>query len=203
MMRVTSRSMQRAMCSSHSTIPRCDASTTSRSLLRTAYRRHSTTPRYDAWELARYGEWAASYDERMRSWSYQAPPQVATLLASHCATPSDACILDVGCGTGLSGEAIHAAGFGTVAGVDSSVTAVDHLRHAKPRLYNELAVVDINSAPLPFMASAFDGVVCVGVLPYVSNHFAAFSEWARVTRQGGHVVFTHRDWLWVSHLDAC
>ena len=50
--------------------------------------------------------------------------------------------------------------------------------------------------PFIFEDNSFGGVCCVGVLSYIHDFAALFAEWARVTRTGGVVVFTHRSELW-------
>ena len=159
----------------------------------------STNRCVDDDKLDDYSRWAAVHDKQLREWQYEAPSVAAGLLAADsCVTPrSSAQILDVGCGTGLCGEAARAAGFGTVLGVDESPVSIAHLERIKPGLYDEVVATDIDCEPLPFPADSFDGVLCVSVLSYVSSYTSIFSEWARVTRPGGLVVFTHRAWLWV------
>merc|ERR1740121_2330851 len=53
-----------------------------------------------------YDSWAADYDAALRSWSYPAPKRTAALLAEYLPSVRDGVVLDAGCGTGLSGEAL-------------------------------------------------------------------------------------------------
>jgi predicted TPR repeat methyltransferase len=69
--------------------------------------------------LEMYNEWAARYDEDVRQWGYVTPGRVAMALRMAGAN-TDKLVLDVGCGTGLSGLALKAAGFGTIDGTDVS-----------------------------------------------------------------------------------
>lgn len=62
-----------------------------------------------------YDDWAAQYNQDLSAWGYQAPVIGAGLLSSGVAV--DASVLDVGCGTGLTGLALHAAGFSDITGV--------------------------------------------------------------------------------------
>jgi predicted TPR repeat methyltransferase len=66
-----------------------------------------------------YDDWAASYDKTLERWDYRAPAQAAELLRA--AIPAGSVLLDAGCGTGLTGLALRAAGFvGPIDGVDLS-----------------------------------------------------------------------------------
>jgi predicted TPR repeat methyltransferase len=63
-----------------------------------------------------YDEWASTYDAALESWGYPVPPRVAEVLTSLGQTDASR-ILDLGCGTGLSGAALRTAGLGTKGGV--------------------------------------------------------------------------------------
>ena len=66
-----------------------------------------------------YADWAASYDAEIADNGYATPARCAAALAAHAERLADP-VLDVGCGTGLSGLALAAAGFRTVDGTDLS-----------------------------------------------------------------------------------
>ncbi|CAE7683950.1 METTL27 [Symbiodinium microadriaticum] len=119
--------------------------------------------------------------------------------AAHASLP----VLDAGCGTGLSGEALAAAGFRQLVGVDVSSEML-RLCEAK-RLYNSLTSWDLEGSqgPLPFIDDSFSAVVCVGVLSYVQLFEKVYKEWCRVVAPGGHVIFTHRDTLWDANVHSC
>lgn len=65
-----------------------------------------------------YDDWADDYDATLSQWSHEAPEQVARRLREVLAP--DARVLDAGCGTGLSGRALAAAGFRMIDGMDVS-----------------------------------------------------------------------------------
>ena len=44
--------------------------------------------------------------------------------------------------------------------------------------------------PLPFEQGSFDVVVCIDAITHLSDRFAALTDWARILRPGGRVVFT-------------
>ncbi|MCP4203607.1 MAG: hypothetical protein GY769_16935, partial [bacterium] len=66
-----------------------------------------------------YDDWAAGYDDSMAGWDYRAPNQAAAYLRAEM--PPASLILDAGCGTGLTGAALRAAGFtGPIDGIDKN-----------------------------------------------------------------------------------
>jgi predicted TPR repeat methyltransferase len=66
-----------------------------------------------------YNAWAKSYDAEVAENGYATPGRCAEALQS-VGVPSDAAILDLGCGTGLSGLAMRARSFTTIDGTDLS-----------------------------------------------------------------------------------
>lgn len=137
-----------------------------------------------------YDTLAEGYDEQLREWGYEAPEVGARLLAGNLNGFARAHVLDCGCGTGMTGEALRAAGAeGVIDGVDASEASLAVAR--KKGVYDSLAPADLNR-PLEHADDAVDGVLCVGVLSYVHAE-PLFREWLRVVRPGGVVVFTSRD----------
>lgn len=139
-----------------------------------------------------YDEWAAGYDQDLADWGYDAPVVAAQLLAA--TAPAASPVLDVGCGTGLVGRALHQAGFDTVVGVDLSA---DSLVYAEQTgLYRELHQVDFQQVPTSFADDAFEALVCVGVMTYLPDVAATVGEFCRVVAGGGTIVFTQREDIW-------
>merc|ERR1740121_223534 len=141
-----------------------------------------------------YDSWAADYDAALRSWSYPAPMRTATLLKEYLPDNlRDGAVLDSGCGTGLSGEALLELGFKRLVGTDISP---ESFKVTGPKqIYERLEVANLEE-PQPFDDNSFDAVVCVGVLTYVNQFDGLFADWCRVIRPGGIVVFTHRCPMW-------
>lgn len=157
-----------------------------------------TTPKTKDGAVKLYDDWAEDYDETLKSWGYVAHDRCAEMLKEFCVaskppafSSKDERVLDAGCGTGISGEALQRQGFLRVTGLDVSPASLDLIKQKKPGLYEELGVADLDVA-LKFPDNAFAGAVCVGVLSYVNNYEGLFSEWCRTLRKGGLVVFTHR-----------
>ncbi len=140
----------------------------------------------------RYDEWAASYDDDLATWSYQAPTVVAdVVLTRHAAASS---VLDVGCGTGLVGRALRARGFaGQILGLDISEASLEIAGQCGA--YDSLEHADLQQ-PLAFEDESVDAVVCVGVMTYLPDVEAVWREFARVARPQGIVVATQREDLW-------
>ena len=64
-----------------------------------------------------YAKWADSYDKDVAEWGYATPGRIAMALRLSGAN-SEKPVLDFGCGTGLSGMALKAAGFAQIDGTD-------------------------------------------------------------------------------------
>ena len=79
-----------------------------------AYRARTTDETRDL-----YDRWAETYDtELIDENDYAQPRRCAEMLARYLKT-REAEILDIGCGTGLSGAALREAGFGIVDGLSN------------------------------------------------------------------------------------
>lgn len=135
-----------------------------------------------------YDNFAATYDDTLKVWAYEAPRVAAEML--HHYLPDGRAILDAGCGTGLTGKALVTAGFEAVTGIDLSPESIE-LAQATG-VYSALQTADL-SQTLPFEENQFDGINCVGVLTYVPELRHVLSEFARVVKPGGVILFTQRE----------
>jgi predicted TPR repeat methyltransferase len=149
----------------------------------------------DAGEVAgRYNQWAATYDHDLAAWSYRAPELVAGRIVDRL--PDARSVLDAGCGTGLVGRALRAAGFaGEIHGTDVSKASLDVAEMTNA--YTTLAVADLQR-PMDNADDSFDALACVGVMTYVPGVETAWREFARVVGSGGLIVVTQREDLWDS-----
>ncbi len=140
-----------------------------------------------------YDNWAAEYEETLAQWDYRAPVQAAALLRAE--VPAGAALLDVGCGTGLTGAALRAAGFtGPLDGIDLSPAS---LREAeKHGVYRRLTAMDLQTLPLPLADGAYQAVICVGVLTYIPDGEGVLREFARLVAPGGRIMITQREDLY-------
>jgi len=99
-------------------------------------------------------------------------------------------ILDAGCGTGLSGRALHTAGFTTIDGIDVSHRSLKIA--GMTGAYRALHAMDLQRLPLPITDDHYDGLACVGVLTYLTDSVGTLREFSRVVRSGGVVAITQR-----------
>lgn len=135
-----------------------------------------------------YDEWAEDYDRTLAEWRYQAPEQAAARLREQLAP--DSVVLDAGCGTGLTGKALAAAGFRTIDGMDLSRRSLEIAEALD--VYRSLIHVDMQALPLPYADNSYDGLACVGVLTYVPDSAAILHEFCRVLKPGGVMLLTQR-----------
>ncbi len=108
-----------------------------------------------------YDEWAATYDAELISNGYASPARVAAALATWAGDRSQP-LLDYGCGTGLSGEALAAAGFTVIDGADPS----DRMLAAAEAkgVYRTLVHLDLDAPRPPFPSGSYAIVTAIGVI---------------------------------------
>ena len=142
-----------------------------------------------------FDSYAANYDAQMVvKWGHCAHTDASRIAARYLLT--EVCILDAGCGTGLSGQALHDRSFTHISGVDLSNQM---LKQAEQReVYSSLRQADLNKR-LSFEDDAFGVVVCVAVLSHFSNAVPTMLEFCRVTQPGGYIIFSHRKDLYVKY----
>ena len=137
-----------------------------------------------------YKDWAATYEAEVCANGYVTPARCADALAN-LVTDRQAPLLDLGCGTGLSGEAFRAAGFDTIDGTDFSAEMLAHAR-GKPDLYRKLILGDLHN-PLPGAAGDYAHIAAVGV--FSPSHAAAemIDQVIALLPHGGCFVFSLND----------
>jgi SAM-dependent methyltransferase len=150
------------------------------------------TPVFEVAEVAkRYDDWAATYDQTLQSWNYDAPQVAAGLLVDRL---PNAVVLDIGCGTGLTGLALHQQRVAVIDGLDLSSESIGLARARN--VYRDLHQHDFNSGPLPVSDDSYDAVLCVGVMSYAHDPASLIREMCRVVKPNGTIVFSHRSDLW-------
>jgi predicted TPR repeat methyltransferase len=103
--------------------------------------------------------------------------------------PEGALILDVGAGTGLLGAELLGAGFTAIDALDLSAAMLAEAE--RKGIYRTLTEATLGKR-LPYGTDAYDATVAAGVLTTGHAPASSFDELVRVTRPGGHVVFTLR-----------
>ena len=119
---------------------------------------------YDLGDLestrAFYADWAETYDAEVKANGYVTPERCATALAN-AVTDLSAPLLDIGCGTGLSGIALREAGFTNVDGTDLSQEMLDIATH-RGDIYSEL-FLGLARDPLPIPPGEYANAAAIGV----------------------------------------
>lgn len=137
-----------------------------------------------------YAGWAADYDRETIELGYCLPFIVTGWLARHVAPGGP--LLDAGCGTGLSGPYLRALGYDTLEGLDYSQ---EMLTLAESRnAYGRLKQAELGTT-LPWPDHHFAAFLSAGVFTAGHAPASSFDELVRITRPGGHAVFTVRDIL--------
>lgn len=122
------------------------------------------TPRSVADTIAVYRDWAAHYDADLTARGYHTPRRIAESLRDHL--PPDALILDFGCGTGLSGLALRAAGFTAIHGTDVTQEMLD--RAQDRAVYDKIWRGSPGTTPAQpgtYRAIIAAGVISLGAAP--------------------------------------
>lgn len=114
-----------------------------------------------------YQDWAETYDTEVQQNGYVTPGRCAIALAV-AADDLGAPVLDIGCGTGLSGLALRKAGFTTIDGIDLTEEMLVRAR-SYDGLYRDLRAGDVMEegliAPGQYANMAAIGVLSPGHAP--------------------------------------
>ena len=136
-----------------------------------------------------YDDWSEKYETDLRAIGYAAANRCAAALAA--ADPSLASpVVDLGCGTGLSGEALKASGFAEIDGYDFSEGMLALAR--KKNCYREVIHTDL-SQPDAVPDRGYRHAALVGVLHHSHAPPEALSGALNLLPLGGCVVFTLND----------
>ena len=136
----------------------------------------------------RYDQWAKDYNSDLEDdFGWLGPQRAAQVLASH--VPRHARVLDAGAGTGLVGQSLSGLGYSQLLAMDLSQGMLEEAR--KKNVYLELHQM-VMGEHLDYPANSFDAVVSVGVLTVGHAPASSFDELIRITKPGGHIVFSLR-----------
>lgn len=142
-----------------------------------------------------YDDWSASYDQEVEENGYATPARAAAALASLTQKPS-APLLDIGCGTGISGSALHEAGFTTLDGTDFSTEMLARAR-AKA-IYRTLLQTDLHD-PFPFAPGSYENIAAIGVLNPGHAPAETLDSILALLPRGGRLVFSLNDHALADH----
>lgn len=138
---------------------------------------------------AHYQKWAATYEDEVAAQGYATPGRVAEALWSQmpqAQTP----ILDYGCGTGLSGQALRAAGFEVIDGMDPTPNMLEAA--AAKGVYRTLSSFDI-SDPEPLKQDAYTAITAIGVIGTGAAPPETFDLLMRALPKDGMMAFSFND----------
>jgi predicted TPR repeat methyltransferase len=141
-------------------------------------------------ELAQaYAVWSNAYDRETAASGYCLPFMIASWVALYIPRGSGA-LLDAGCGTGMSGPYLRALGYTNIDGLDFSeeMLALAAARGA----YRDLRRATLGET-LPWPDNHFAAFFSTGVFTEGHAPASSLDELVRITRPGGHAIFTVRD----------
>lgn len=136
-----------------------------------------------------YDQWADSYDSELGKSDYRTPQRCAQTLARHLANRA-APVLDFACGTGLSGVALHDAGFRAIDGMDISQGMLAQAR-AKG-VYRRLSQ-PAPGAPLDVRGHGYRAIVASGAISPGAAPPATIDGAIGSLSQGGLLVISLND----------
>jgi len=143
-----------------------------------------------------YRKWAADYDRQMLDQrGYTAPGSIAEMLGEQLLPDTQASVLDVGCGTGLTCRLLAQRGFSQLDGIDLSQEMIEVARERG--IYRNLLQGDVNE-PLQLETASYDGVVSSGTFTHGHVGPAPLEEIFRVLKPGGVLACTVHQDLWQS-----
>lgn len=137
-----------------------------------------------------YDRWAEIYDEEVTENAYAQPQRCAAALKALIGEAT-APVIDIGCGTGLSGLALREAGFSSIDGCDLSPGMLE--KADTLGIYRRLFEADLNHPPLDVADGAYAGLVAVGVFSFGHVTADAIDEFLRITKPGAPIVIGMND----------
>lgn len=144
---------------------------------------------------AHYQEWAASYEDEVAAQGYATPGRVAEALWSQMPQAQTA-ILDYGCGTGLSGLALRAAGFEVIDGMDPTPKMAESA--ASKGVYRTVSGFDITE-PAPLVQGEYQAITAIGVIGTGAAPPETLDLLMHALPKGGMLAFSFNDHALADH----
>jgi len=136
-----------------------------------------------------YSDWASTYDIEIMANGYATPQRCADALAINTDN-KNVTILDIGCGTGLSGKILADTGFNQIDGCDINP---EMLEIAKTRgVYQALWISEIDNS-FPFNKGKYDVITAVGVIGAGAAPLSLFHQAIQKLNKNGLFVFSFND----------
>lgn len=135
-----------------------------------------------------YDEWADSYDDEVEENGYVSPARTASALTQFL--PLEASILDIGCGTGLSGVALNNSGFLNIHGSEINLSMLVNAK--KKKVYKSLIQGKISN-PFPDPPGTYDAIVAIGVIGAGAAPASLLRSALKALESGGLLAFTLND----------
>ena len=134
-----------------------------------------------------YTDWAETYDDELRLMGYRSPIRCASALAKF--VPLETPVLDFGCGTGLSGQALKKVGFQNIFGteINSSMRQIAK----KKAIYQDFYHTDISN-PFP-KSEQFYGICAVGVISSGGGPPSLLRQSLKCLKKNGFICFSYND----------
>ena len=135
---------------------------------------------------ARYDQWAADYEADVEGdFGWISPQRTSETFARH--VPQEATILDAGAGTGLVGQCLYGLGYRNLTAMDLSQGMLEIARNKNVyQAFDQMAM----GQRLDYSDDQFDATVVVGVFTEGHAKASSLDELVRVTKSGGHIVFS-------------
>ena len=130
-----------------------------------------------------------SYDDELKSNNYSTPKRCANALRKYL-RDTNSLILDIGCGTGLSGQEIINVGFNNVAGSDFSEKMLFEAKNKN--IYKKVFYLDLNSNFYNVNFN-YDAIVAAGIIsPHHANP-SCLEKCLNILLDSGLLIFSLND----------
>ena len=157
--------------------------------LQKTYKTDTATSAQSSQEIEEiYDNWAEDYERRILSYGYSTPAVTAGFFGRYV-NPEDGAVLDAGAGTGITGAVLAPLGYRDLVGIDVSAKMLELAR--EKGVYRDLRQMELGGR-LDFPSDAFAAIVSTGVFAAGHAPPESFDDLIRVTKPGGHVIFSVR-----------